>query len=357
MPLYMDIHTVDSETFSVEDVVTAHMEDLAIEKRFGVNQIKYWVNVEAKTLFCLMSGPNKDACNMVHKESHGNTACNIIEVSDDEFNLFLGEGKSENDLAKTISGELDTGYRTILLVNITDLTGQYGNYLDEIHRLIDQHQGVVIIQPEDEIMVSFIFSSNALLCALAIDKLLKSISDNIEFTLALVSGRPVDEKGDNLFEETKKKVQCLCTLGISRTVYLDSETKALSDKERISQKISTDDFKIIKNEDSIFLTQLLAILEQELPKPDFKSEKLNELLGLSKSQTYRRIKSLTGLAPNKLIQDLRLYKALKSLKNSSKTIAEIAYELGFNSPTYFAKIFRKRFNITPTYFTKISKKR
>ena len=52
MPLYMDIHNVDSDDFSVEDVVKAHMEDLAIQDKFGVKQIKYWVNEEAKTIFC-----------------------------------------------------------------------------------------------------------------------------------------------------------------------------------------------------------------------------------------------------------------------------------------------------------------
>ena len=100
MPLYMDIHIVDSDSFSVEDVVKAHMQDLAMEKKFGVTQRKYWVNEKNKTIFCLMEGPDKDSCNAVHRESHGLTACNIIEVSDDEYHLFLGIGeKNEVDLA------------------------------------------------------------------------------------------------------------------------------------------------------------------------------------------------------------------------------------------------------------------
>ena len=105
---------MDSENFSVEDVVKAHMEDLAIQDKFGVTQIKYWVNVDQKTLFCLMEGPDKESCHNCHKESHGQTACNIIEVKDDEFKLFLGEGtKDANDLAETVMGEIDTGYRTV----------------------------------------------------------------------------------------------------------------------------------------------------------------------------------------------------------------------------------------------------
>lgn len=349
----MDIHTVDSDAFTVEDVVKAHMQDLAIQERFGVIQIKYWVNVEAKTLFCLMEGPNKDACNMVHKESHGNTACNIIEVSDDEFNLFLGEGENENDLALTNSGELDTGYRTILMLRTTDFTGHYSQHNNEVYKLIEEYQGVVIVQPEDEIMVSFIFASNAILCAVAIGRWLKSISSNPEFTLSLASGRPVDEQGNNLFEETKKKVRNLCELGPTKTMYIDSDTIAMSDKERISSKIKTDEFKIILDKDSQFLMRLFDLLNERLPDPNFISEDLNELLGLSKSHTYRKIKLLTELAPNQLIQELRLRKSLKSLKQNDKTIAEIAYDFGFNSPTYYAKVFKTRFHITPSCFTKL----
>ena len=351
----MDFHKLDSEDISMEELAKAHDEDLAIQERFGVFELKYWVNVEAKTLFCLVQGPNKEACNEVHKQSHGNAPCNIIEVSEDEFNLYFGIGKSVNDLAHTESGEIDTGYRTILLLSLDDLNGQNGHYLKEINRLIEHHKGSRVIYPDNDILVSFIFASNAILCAKAIHKLLISIPENLEFNLTLVSGKPVDETGNNMFEETKKKVQYLCSLGARKTIFLDSETKALSDKERISSKIKTEDFNLVNNEDFVFSFQLFDILNKKINQSEFKSDDLFGLLGLSKSQAYRKIKSLTGIAPNQLIQEIRLRKSLKCLRQHSKTISEIAYDLGFNSPSYFAKLFRKRFNITPSHFTKISK--
>jgi AraC-like DNA-binding protein len=354
MPLYMDFHKLDSSDISMEELAKAHDEDLAIQERFGVFELKYWVNVEAKSLFCLVQGPSKEACNEVHRQSHGNAPCNIIEVSEDEFNLYFGIGKSVNDLAHTESGEIDTGYRTLLLFSHDDLSGQNNHYSKEVNRLIEHYKGSRVIYPDDDILVSFIFASNAILCAKAIHKLLLSIPDNIEFNLTLVSGKPVDELGNNMFEESKKKVQYLCALGLKKTMYLDSETKILSDKERMSSKIKTEDFNLVKNEDFVFSFQLFDVLEEKIEQPDFKSEDFNNLLGLSKSQTYRKIKSLTGIAPNQLIQEFRLRKSLKCLKQHSKTISETAYDLGFNSPTYFAKVFRKRFNSTPTHFTKIS---
>jgi AraC-like DNA-binding protein len=354
MPLYMDFHKLDSSDISMEELAKAHDEDLAIQERFGVFELKYWVNVEAKSLFCLVQGPSKEACNEVHRQSHGNAPCNIIEVSEDEFNVYFGIGKSVNDLAHTESGEIDTGYRTLLLFSHDDLSGQNNHYSKEVNRLIEHYKGSRVIYPDDDILVSFIFASNAILCAKAIHKLLLSIPDNIEFNLTLVSGKPVDELGNNMFEESKKKVQYLCALGLKKTMYLDSETKILSDKERMSSKIKTEDFNLVKNEDFVFSFQLFDVLEEKIEQPDFKSEDFNNLLGLSKSQTYRKIKSLTGIAPNQLIQEFRLRKSLKCLKQHSKTISETAYDLGFNSPTYFAKVFRKRFNSTPTHFTKIS---
>ena len=354
MPLYMDFHKLGSSDISKEELIKIHDEDLAIQERFGVFELKYWVNLDAKNLFCLAQAPSKEAFNNVHKHSHGRTACNIIEVSEDEFNLFFGVGKSVNDIAHTESGEFDTGFRTILLLSHADLSSQGNHYIKEVNRLIEYHKGTRVIYPDDDIMVSFIFASNAILCAKAIHKLLMSIPDNIEFNITLVSGKPVDETSIDIFEEAKKKVQYLCALGLKKTMYLDSETKILSDKERMSSKIKTEDFNLVKNEDFVFSFQLFDVLEEKIEQPDFKSEDFNNLLGLSKSQTYRKIKSLTGIAPNQLIQEFRLRKSLKCLKQHSKTISETAYNLGFNSPAYFAKVFRKRFNSTPTHFTKIS---
>lgn len=350
MPLYMDIHTVDADTFSVEDVVKAHMEDLSIQSKFGVTQLKYWVNEEAKTLFCLMEGPDKEACHQVHKQSHGNTACNIIEVSDNEYNLFMGVGTEVNDLAKTQSGHLDTGYRTILLANIVPITGNREHYFSEVRQLIEKFNGVLVLEPGNELMVSFIYASEAILCANAIQKLLDSTQDKVEYNLAIGSGRPVDEQGANMFEETKKKVQCLCSLGLSKKMYLDEETRILMEKEFRAAKVEHTRFTLVHKDDFKLALALSKMLARNLTQPDFNSTQLTHSLALSKSQAYRIIKSLTGMAQNKLIHESRLQRAINQMTQSKKTIAEIAYESGFNSPTYFSRAFRKRFEISPKDF-------
>jgi len=349
MPLYMDVHSVDSDSFSVEDVVKAHMEDLAIQEQFGVTQLKYWVNVEAKTLFCLMKGPSIEACVEVHKQSHGNTACNIIEVSDDEFNLFLGKGNQKDDLAQTLSGEIDTGYRTLLCITL-EFTKSHQHCVTKAYQIIEQHEGVIIRQPQEEIMASFIYASSAIQSALHIRNSLKALPDNIEYRIALASGSPVDEKGNTLFEVTKKKTQFLCTAGVKNTIYLDHETYLLAGKEKISPTLSPSDCKIIQAEDFNLLSGIFELFHKHLNSADFTSKNLHPALAWSKSQLYRKLKSLTGMAPNQFIQEIRLRQSLKRLRRGDQTIAEVAYNSGFNSPTYFTKVFRQRFGISPKSF-------
>jgi AraC-like DNA-binding protein len=164
----------------------------------------------------------------------------------------------------------------------------------------------------------------------------------------------VDEQGTDLFEETKKKLQYLTLLRPKQIIHIDSETIALVDKEHLESKLKPDEYRTIQKDDFIFLIQLFDLLNSNLADPDFKSDNLNALLGTSKSQTYRKIKSLTELAPNQLIQEVRLSQSLKSLKKKNKTISEIAYDLGFNTPTYFTRVFKQRFDLTPTHFSQIS---
>ena len=349
----MDIHTVDSDEFSAEDVVKAHMEDLAIQDRYNVKQLKYWVNEQAKTIFCLTEGPNKEACNQVHLQSHGNTACNIIEVSDNEYNLFMGQGTNVDDLAQTKSGELDPGYRTIILINVISFEQNNIDYLNKIKQFILEHNGIIVREPNHQIMITFMYATDALSFASAIRELLLSASETLEYNLAIVSGKPVDENGSSFFEETKAKINTICGLGLNKKMYLDQETIVLSEKEMQLNKALQSNFIILKKDDFLFATKIYNIIREQFKKSDFKSEDLITEIGLSKSQANRKIKAITGFAPNQLIQESKLQSALIQMANGRKTIAETAYESGFNSPAYFTRVFKKRFNISPSDYNKM----
>ena len=352
MPLYMDIHVVDSEDFTVEEVVTAHMQDLAVQDRFGVEQIKYWVNEQQKTIFCLMKGPNKEACHLVHKESHGQTACNIIEVSDDEYNLYLGIGTSDNDLAKTLSGDVDTGYRTLLRVTTYCFSEETGNYPGKLLETIRQRGGVQIKEPMQTITASFVTARDALDCAMELHHSLAQ-DNKTECRISLLTGKPVDEDGTVLFGGALEQLESLNRINPGDRIYMDTDTKTLLEKETISAEV-WENFKIIKPDELYFIGRFQEILMENLRNPEFNLLILNNALNLSKAQLYRKIKSVSNYGPGQLMQEIRLRKALELLQQNSRTIAEIGYDLGYTSPTYFTRAFRRRYNITPTQYQKIA---
>lgn len=79
MPLYMDIHHhIDGLT--ADAVAQAHKMDLETQQKYGVNYRQYWFDEGTGKVFCLVEAPDKQTAEQVHREAHGLTADEIIEV-------------------------------------------------------------------------------------------------------------------------------------------------------------------------------------------------------------------------------------------------------------------------------------
>jgi len=96
-----------------------------------------------------------------------------------------------------------------------------------------------------------------------------------------------------------------------------------------------------------FIDQVRAIVLQNISDENFGVRQLSSLLGLSPSQTLRKIKASSGKSVNQYIREIRLEKAAKLLKKTDQSIAEVSYQVGFSSASYFNKSFRKYYNVTP----------
>ncbi len=99
--------------------------------------------------------------------------------------------------------------------------------------------------------------------------------------------------------------------------------------------------------DKKFIDQVHHIVMSNITDEKFGVRKLASLLGLSASQTLRKVRTETGKSVNQYIRELRLKKASKLIKKTDLTISEIAFKVGFNSQPYFSKTFRNRYGITP----------
>ena len=99
--------------------------------------------------------------------------------------------------------------------------------------------------------------------------------------------------------------------------------------------------------DNALLRQMNEIIEENIDNPDFNVQMLAERLNISRSGLFAKVKAITDITPNEMIQIVRLRKAARLLKTKQYRVSEVAYQVGFNNPSYFSKCFQKQFGVKP----------
>lgn len=103
----------------------------------------------------------------------------------------------------------------------------------------------------------------------------------------------------------------------------------------------------LTTQDKLFMDHLRDVVREKMSNPKLKMDDLGDELGISRVQLYRKVKVLTGLSPVELLREMRLERAKTLLNSTTKTVAEIAYEVGFATPSYFTTCFKKQFGKLP----------
>jgi signal transduction histidine kinase/DNA-binding response OmpR family regulator len=124
------------------------------------------------------------------------------------------------------------------------------------------------------------------------------------------------------------------------------ERKIFIEEEALDESIASIE-PIVSAADQQWLEQTEKLILKEMNNPIFSNDYLAELLSINRNVLYEKIKSLTGLTPTKYIRVIRLQKA-KNLLAQGKTIKEVSYEVGFQKPEYFSKMFKKQFGKLPS---------
>ena len=101
---------------------------------------------------------------------------------------------------------------------------------------------------------------------------------------------------------------------------------------------------------SPFLQEVRTCIEAHFADPDFSVEELAETMSISRPTLYRKLRSETGQTPVAAIREARLLRARADLAAGVGNISEVAYGVGFNSLSYFSKLFREEFGMTPSDF-------
>jgi AraC-like DNA-binding protein len=349
----MDFHKLENVT--LDNVKSDHTADEAIQEQYGVRYHQFWVNEKEGTVFCLVEGPDAETCELVHKIAHGNLACAMTQVEPGHFSLFMGEKfVVDNGLTRTQSGEIDDGYRSVLVASIrgTSKNGDDSQPL-EIPSWAKEIVGENINakrgrtkkwETDDTIIGVFNEVENALMCAKLIQHELQNSTaePQVIFKIGISADQPVTADGE-FFSKAVRLGHRLCATAGDNQILVSALASKLS-----AEKKSTDQIKFLDTPEEEFVFGLLDITDTKLAEEDFNVASICKDIGISRPQLYRKITSLTGRAPNDFLRDLRMEKSLTLLKQRTKNISQVALEVGYSNPSYFSKCFAEKFGCMPS---------
>ncbi|MBT8254210.1 MAG: response regulator, partial [Bacteroidia bacterium] len=106
--------------------------------------------------------------------------------------------------------------------------------------------------------------------------------------------------------------------------------------------------------DQRFFERLQKILDTQLTDPQFNADRFASEMAMSRMQLHRKLKALTGLSSSEFIRSQRIKMAVKILKTREVSVSELAYDIGFNTPSYFIKCFKEALGQTPLEYQKRS---
>ena len=334
----MDLHKASDYEVkpTVEDIKRNHIADLEVQHRYGVKFLQYWINEEAGLVFCLMEAPDKEACAAVHAEAHGAMPCNIIELQGGDYMTFMGDENKANefDIVENADGTLDAGYRIIMVVDVLSITADDQDHITDI---IQKSGGRMVHRPGHRQTIVFTTGTPAIECAANIVKAVQNLPGK-EVRIGISAGEPVTAQQD-IFADAIQLANRLCDIAQNNQVMISSFVKQFATGNNFG--------KVVNAEDEQFLHRLLDTVNNLLSQGDFNVDDLGAALAMSRSGLYRKISELTGCAANAFIHELRMQKALRLLRNKYGNVTQVALEVGFNNPSYFAKSFQKRFGILP----------
>ena len=99
--------------------------------------------------------------------------------------------------------------------------------------------------------------------------------------------------------------------------------------------------------ENTLIDKVRQIILDHLDDAKFDVNRLASEMGWSRSHTFRKVRSISGISANQFIKEIRLQEAAKLISNSNLNASEISYKVGFSSPSYFNKCFSKYYGVTP----------
>ncbi|MEO1023783.1 MAG: alpha/beta fold hydrolase [Bacteroidota bacterium] len=243
-----------------------------------------------------------------------------------------------------------------------------------INQIIIQYRGKTVLSKRGGFIAIFEGPSKAVHCSLDLTQLFKAfkaqltigihikegavdescfVSDETEqFSLSLIHSAKL---GEVIITETVKNLLSGSGLRfISSRIMVDPSTAmpvplAVVESDETNYILDLQD-EVFSNQEHSFLEDVLSIIDRHIDNEDLGIELLCKETRLSERHLQRKLKSITNKSPLQLITSVRLYRAKELLLSQEAGVSQAAFKVGFTSPSYFSKLFRREFGVAPSVF-------
>lgn len=248
------------------------------------------------------------------------------------------------------------GANTILVVeDNTDIATYIGSRLDADFNLLFAYNGKEGLEIADREIPDLILT-DVMMPLMNGYELTQKLQENIatnHIPIIMLTAKSLDE--DRL-QGLKSGADAYLTKPFSEEELFLRITKLIEKRNLLQSKYQTSiskrpsktDLKSDKN--LRFLNKAIELVHKNLDDSNYDSRMLATELAMSESQLYRKLRAITDKSTAIFIRQVRLEKAREFLKNSEKTVAEVAFETGFNDPNWFSKAFKEAYGMSPTKY-------
>lgn len=322
--------------------------------------IGLWEDKESKRTYSLIEAPDKSAIIKLHNFYNYRLPVKILEINLPQVKVLFEKSPGHKELffSEDKKSLLDAQCNTVFLLSIqTDDQNVLAHRVGEVKALELKyyvHESVKrsILANKGQfletnsfwnIIGSFTTENDSLLCATNVRENLGV--ENKELGLRIVLHAIDLAEGEA--KSLRNLLMFFSSLLDFGEIVVTSSFCKLSDGAIGGCKTSPSYLRVLSSEDELFLKLLWSVFLRNWQNTDFNGGDFSKEMSTSKSGLYRKCVNVAGKSPNRLLRNYRLNRALNLLRDKSNNISQIAFEVGFSTPSYFSKCFKDTFGIKP----------
>jgi len=288
----------------------------------------------------------------------GNEYYNDSEILEEEYKIALPEKKTidvkkEEDLSEKV--EIEKVHTILIVEDNTELRNYLKEELKKTYKVIEAENGQKGFELAKKKLPDLILTDVIMpvMNGLELCKSVKSDLKTSHIPLLMLSAKA-------LVQDKLEGIDSGADMYMSKPFDMDVLKSSLGQLINSRQIMFNKFYKgITKNAkektttlDNEFIQKALNYIHENISEPELSVEILASKVFLSRSQLYRKLKTLTGVSVNEFIRNVRLEKANELIQLGNNNINEISYKVGFTSASYFTKCYKAKFGHLPTQMRK-----